>query len=117
MSNTLDQTIESIEKISLPVVTDEVVEEVISTIMSHDKDMEPLLDIILKLIKATPDGKDKTYFLTKILKFYGINNNDILSTRQKFVVDSGMLVKIPFLKKNQKECLMILLDQLNIKVV
>ena len=61
--------------------------------------------------------KDKTYFLTKILKFYGINNTDILATRQKFVIDSGMLVKIPFLKKNQKECLLILLDQLNIKVV
>lgn len=117
MTNTLDQTIETIEKIELPVVTNEVVEEVISTIISHDKDMGPLLDIILKLIKATPDGRDKTYFLTKILKFYGINNTDILATRQKFVIESGMLVKIPFLKKNQKECLAILLDQLNIKVV
>ena len=117
MTNTLDQTIETIEKIDLPIVTNEVVEEVISALMTHDKDMEPLLDIILKLIKETPEGKDKTYYLTKILKFYGINNADILATRQKFVIDSGMLVKIPFLKKNQKECIVILLDQLNIKVV
>jgi len=117
MTNTLDETIELIEKIEMPVVTNEVVEEVISTLISHDKDMEPLLDIILKLIKDTPDGKDKTYFMTKLLKFYGINNTDILATRQKFVIESGMLVKIPFLKKNQKECLMILLDQLNVKVV
>lgn len=117
MNNTLDQTIVNIEKIELPGVTNEVVEEVITTLMSHDKDMEPLLDIVLKLIKSTPDEKDKTYFLTKILKFYGINNTNILATRQKFIIDSGMLVKIPFLKKNQKECLMILLDQLHIKVV
>lgn len=117
MTNTLDQTIEQIEKIDLPVVTNEVVEEVISTIICHDKDMEPLLDVIRKLIKTVPDGKDKAYFMTKILKFYGINNTDILATRQKFTIDAGKLVKIPFLKKNQKECLMILLDQLNIKVV
>jgi hypothetical protein len=117
MNNTLDQTIVSIEKIELPGITNEAAEEVITTLISHDKDMEPLLDIILKLIKATSDEKDKTYFLTKILKFYGINNTDILTTRQKFVIDSGMLVKIPFLKKNQKECLSILLDQLHIKVV
>lgn len=117
MTNTLDQTIVNIEKIEMPGVTNEVVEEVIMALMSHDKDMEPLLDIILKLIKATPDEKDKTYFLTKILKYYGVNNTNILATRQKFVIESGMLVKIPFLKKNQKECIMILLDQLHIKVV
>jgi hypothetical protein len=117
MTTSLDQTIVNIEKIDLPGITNEVVEEVIMTLISHDKDMEPLLDIILKLIKSTPDEKDKTYFLTKILKYYGINNTNILATRQKFVIDSGMLVKIPFLKKNQKECLMILLDQLQIKVV
>jgi len=112
----LQQTIDTIEKIEMPPVSNEVVEEVFSTLKHHDKDMVPLLDIITKLIKMVEDPKEKAFFVSKILKFYGINNTDILATRQKFVIESGMLVKIPFLKKSQKECLNILLDQLQIKV-
>lgn len=112
----LQQTIDTIEKIEMPSITNEMVEEVFSALKHHDKDMVPLLDVVSKLVKMAEDPKDKAFFVSKILKFYGINNNDILSTRQKFVIESGMLVKIPFLKKNQKECLNILLDQLQIKV-
>lgn len=116
MNNSLDKTIETIEKIEMPVISDECIEEIFSTLRSQDSDMEPMLDIIYKLIKLSPNAKDKTYYTSKVLKFYGINNKDILSTRQKFIIESGLLVKVPFLKKSQKECISILLEQLNVKV-
>ncbi len=113
----IDESIIRIEQAKMNPISDESITEIFSVIKSQDSDMAVLLDIILRLIMEMDDHNKKTLFTTKILKFYGINNNDILSSRQRFVVEEGNLVKIPFLKNKQKEMLNILLDQMEVKVL
>ena len=113
----LSDSIMKIEQEKTIPITDESIREIFSVLKSHDSDLSVILDIILRLVMELDDQNKKTLFTTKILKFYGINNNDILATRQRFVIEDGNLVKIPFLKNKQKELIQILLDQLQVKVM
>ncbi len=117
MSTNLDDFIIRIEQSKMNPMTDESIHEIFSFLKGQDSDMGILLDIVLRLIMELNDVNMKTLFTTKILKFYGINNNDILSCRQRFVIEDGNLVKTPFLKNRQKEMIGILLDQLEVKVL
>lgn len=113
----LNESIMKIEQEKTVPITDESIKEIFSVLKSHDSDLSVILDIILRLIMDSDDQSKKTLLTMKILKFYGIHNNDILSTRQRFVIEDGNLVKMPFLKNKQKELLQMLLDQLEVKVM
>jgi hypothetical protein len=113
----LDDSIIKIEQEKMVPIQDEAIREIFSVLKSHDSDLAVILDIILRLVMEIEDQSKKTLFTMKILKFYGINNNDILATRQRFVIEDGNLVKMPFLKNKQKELLQMLLDQLEVKVL
>jgi len=113
----LDDSIIKIEQEKMVPIQDEAICEIFSVLKSHDSDLAVILDIILRLVMEIEDQSKKTLFTMKILKFYGINNNDILATRQRFVIEDGNLVKMPFLKNKQKELLQMLLDQLEVKVL
>lgn len=113
----LNESIMKIEQEKTVPIADESIREIFSVLKSHDSDLSVIMDIILRLIMELDDQNKKTLFTMKILKFYGINNNDILSTRQRFVIEDGNLVKMPFLKNKQKELLQMLLDQLEVKVM
>jgi hypothetical protein len=117
MTTNIDDSIILIEQENIRPISDESIREIFSVVKSNDSDMSILLDIILRLTMEIQDQHKKTVFTMKVLKFYGINNNDILATRQKFVIEDGNLVKIPFLKNKQKELLQMLLDQLQVKVM
>jgi hypothetical protein len=117
MPNDIDDHIIKIEKEKMNPLTDASISEIFSILRYQDSDMSVLLDIILRLIMDIDDQNKKTLIMTKILKFYGINNNDILTSRQRFVIEDGNLVKIPFLKNKQKEMLQVIIDQLDIKVL
>jgi transcriptional regulator with PAS, ATPase and Fis domain len=113
----IDDSITKIEQEKMVPISDEAIKEIFSVLKSHDSDLSVILDIIQRLIMEVDDQNKKTLITTKILKFYGINNNDILSTRQRFIIEDGTLVKMPFLKNKQKELLQMLLDQLEVKVL
>ena len=113
----LDESIIKIEQEKITPITDDSIREIFSVLKNNDSDLTVILDIILRLVMEIEDVNKKTLFTMKVLKFYGINNNDILATRQKFVIEDGNLVKIPFLKNKQKELLQMLLDQLEVKVL
>lgn len=101
-----------IEK-SEPIPLDKIL-EVISALKHIDQDLKPMLEIISRFMEQVEDDKFKTLMFKKLLKFYGINNSDILTCRQKIVLVDRQLVKTPFLKSKQKECINILLKDLNI---
>ena len=113
----INDSIIRIEQEKISPISDESIREIFSVIKSNDSDMSIMLDIMLRMLMEMDDQSKKTLFTMKILKFYGINNNDILATRQRFVIEDGNLVKIPFLKNKQKELIQILLDQLQVKVM
>lgn len=117
MDINIDESIIKIEQEQINPITDESIREIFSVLKSHDSDLSILLDMLLRLIMEADDQSKKTLYTMKILKFYGINNTDILSTRQRFVIEDGNLVKIPFLKNKQKELLKVILDQLEVKVI
>jgi hypothetical protein len=113
---TIDDSIMKIEVERVNPISNDSIKDIFSTLKIHDSDMSVILDIILKLIMELEDQCKKTLFTLKILKFYGINNTDILTTRHRNVVESGVVVKVPFLKNKQKEMLNILLNQLDVEV-
>lgn len=117
MTMNIDESITRIEQEKMNPVSDESIKEIFSVIKSQDSDMAVLLDMVLRLITELEDPNKKTLYMTKVLKFYGFNSNDILSTRQRIVIEDGMLVKVPFLKNKQKELIQMLLDQLEVKVL
>jgi hypothetical protein len=88
--------------------------EIISALKHLDQDLKPILEIITRFMEQTTDEKFRALMLKKLLKFYGINNSDILTCRQKIILVDRQLVKTPFLKSKQKECINILLKDLNI---
>ena len=67
-----------------------------------DKDLAPLLETVFRLIESNDDPHMQTMSLIKVLKYYGFNNADILSSRQKIVMEDDIMIKKPFLKKTQK---------------
>lgn len=117
MTIDLNESLIKIEQERINPISDESIREIFSVLKNNDSDLAVILDIILRLIMEIEDQSKKTLFTMKILKFYGINNTDILSTRQRFCVEDGNLVKTPFLKTKQKELLQIILDQLEVKVM
>ncbi|MCS7317032.1 MAG: hypothetical protein NZZ41_01755 [Candidatus Dojkabacteria bacterium] len=119
MKNTEQEIKEAIKKIEIEKVnsiSDDNIKEIFSLLKSIDKDLEILLDILLDSILEITDSKLKTLYTIKVLKFYGIQNNDILSIRTKYFLENNLLVKRPFLKPKQKEMLQVLLNQLNFRV-
>jgi hypothetical protein len=96
-------------------ISNNQVDMIFETMESIDPDIKPLTVILSSLIKNLEDNKVKTLYILHYLKYYGIGNDDILSTRHKYVIDSGKLVKIPFLKKEHKESINILLDTMDLK--
>ena len=95
-------------------IEDAKIQEVISALKHIDRDLKPILEIFSRFIENSTDQKFKTLMFVKLLKFYGINNSDILTCRQKIVLVNRELVKVPFLKSKHKECINILLKDLNI---
>lgn len=91
------------------------VDMLFETLEKLDSDLKPLIVILSSLIKNLDDEKVKTLYVLQFLKFYGIGNDDILSIRPKYIIETNKLVKIPFLKKKQKESINILLEAMGIK--
>ena len=114
--NKMDRELEKIEVEKTTPVSDEQILEIIESLKHLDSDLKPLLDTIVRLLEEVDNQSFKTHMLRRVLKFYGFGNDDILSTRQKFTIMEGQLVKRPFLKQNQKDCINILLDDLNINL-
>lgn len=110
----IDRELEKIEIEKIKPISDEKMIEVINSLKHIDKDLKMLLDTFIKMMEKIEDQSFKTQMFRRLMKFYGFKNDDILSTRQKFVVIDKKLVKRPFLKQNQKECINILLDELDI---
>jgi hypothetical protein len=91
------------------------VDMIFDTLEKIDTDLKPLIVTLSSLIKNLEDEKVKTLYVLQFLKFYGIGNDDILTIRPKYIIEAGKLVKIPFLKKKQKESINILLEAMGIK--
>jgi hypothetical protein len=96
-------------------ITNNQVDLIFETMERIDPDIKPLTVVLSSLIKNLDDGKVKTLYILHYLKFYGIGNDDILTIRPKYIIESNKLVKIPFLKKKHKESINILLDTMGIK--
>lgn len=116
MSNNIENYIKKIELEKINAISDESIKEIFSLLSNIDKDLEILLNIIKDIILELNDQNLKTLYVIKIIKFYGINNSDILSSRNKHFVKDGMLIRKKFLKEKEKEMLEILLNQINLKV-
>jgi len=116
MNNRLDHEIFRLEKEEVVSIPIESIIELFSILKHIDQDLAPLLDIVFRLIDNVDDEKLRAITMVKLLKFYGIENADILSARQKFVVEEGHLVKKPFLKKSQRENIEVLMSQLGIEI-
>jgi hypothetical protein len=85
--------------------------ELLELFKNLDKDMSPLIDILMYSIKHSKDKVYNAILISKFLNFYGIGENkDILLTRQKFIIVGGELVKTTFLKKKDKEVINTLLS-------
>jgi hypothetical protein len=87
--------------------------ELLELFKNLDRDLSPLIDILIYSIKHSNDNLYNAILISKFLNFYGIGeNNDILLTRQKFKIVGGELVKTPFLKKKDKEVINTLLSNI-----
>jgi hypothetical protein len=118
MKKIMDLVNEEIAKIQyskVKPITDKQVDMIFDTMEKIDPDIKPLTVILSSLIKNLDDNKVKTLYILHYLKYYGIGNDDILTIRPKYIIESGKLVKIPFLKKKHKESINILLDTMGIK--
>jgi hypothetical protein len=113
---TLSDEVFRIEKDNINPISDEAIGDIISILKQFDKELNPVLDILYRLIQDSSDRNLKTLSIVKIMKFYGINNHDILSCRQKIVLEEKILSKKQFLKKSQRDNLEALLECLDIKV-
>ena len=118
MKKVLDLINEEIAKIQynkVKPITNNQVDIIFETMEKLDPDLKPLTVILSSLIKNLDDGKVKTLYILHYLKFYSIGNDDILTIRPKYIIESNKLVKIPFLKKKHKESINIILDTMGIK--
>jgi hypothetical protein len=87
--------------------------ELLELFKNLDRDLSPLIDILIYSIKHSNDNIYNAILISKFMNFYGVGENkDILLTRQKFIVVSGELVKTPFLKKKDKEVINTLLSNI-----
>ena len=87
--------------------------ELLELFKNLDKDLSPLIDILMYSIKHSNDKVYNAILISKFLNFYGIGENtNILLTRQKFIIVGGELVKTPFLKKKDKEVINTLLSNI-----
>lgn len=106
----LEKELDNIEYEKCPELSENFIKDFFDTLKNIDKDMSFLMDLMYKMILDIEDKKKRIFYIRKVLYFYGLlNNTDILNSRQKFVVEEGKLVKKPFLKKSQKECINIFL--------
>jgi hypothetical protein len=110
----LENELIKVEIEKLTPISDAKIQEVVSALKHIDQDLRPMLEIFSRFVEQSTDEKFKTLMFIKLLKFYGINNSDILTCRQKIVLVERELVKMPFLKSKHKECINILLKELNI---
>lgn len=94
---------------------DNQIDIIFDAIAHIDSDLKPIIYLFCSLVKNLHDDKVKTLYVLRFLKFYGINNDDILSARPKYIIKEKKLVKIPFLKESQKESINILLEEMGIK--
>jgi hypothetical protein len=115
VTDMIDTEIAKIQYGKVQPITNNQIDLIFETMEKIDPDLKPLNVILSSLIKNLDDGKVKTLYVLHYLKFYGIGNDDILSIRPKYVIESNKLVKIPFLKKKHRESINILLDTLGIK--
>lgn len=94
-------------------LTKEKIIELLELFKNIDKDLIPLIDILIYSLKNSKDTVYNAILISKFLNFYGLGENtDILLTRQKFYVVGGELVKTPFLKKKDKELIKTLLSSI-----
>ena len=110
----LDNELIKVEVEKVTPIPDSKMQEVIAALKHIDQDLRPILEIFSRFIEHSTDEKFKTLMFIKLLKFYGIGNSDILTCRQKIVLVNRELVKMPFLKSKHKDCINILLKELNI---
>jgi hypothetical protein len=113
----LDDELTEIQQKRLPVVSIHLIRELLNVLKKLDTDMIPVLDIFRFVIENLEDERARTIIIYKILIFYGIiGDQDILTTRQKYVLVKGTkhLQKRPFLKEKDKECINTLLKDCNI---
>lgn len=115
ISNIINKEMAKIQYAKVNPITNNQVDMILDIIEKLDPDLKPLTVILSSLIKNLDDNKVKTLYLLHYLKFYGIGNDDILTIKPKYVIESNKLVKIPFLKKKHKESINILLDTMGIK--
>jgi uncharacterized alkaline shock family protein YloU len=74
--------------------------------------MAPLLDTFMFSIIQIQDSAVQTIVFLKLLEFYGvIGDTDILHNRQKIVIQGKSIIKRPFLKQKEKECIKSLLEK------
>jgi hypothetical protein len=110
----LDNELFKAEVEQIDPIPNEKMLEVIDALKHIDQDLKPILEIVARFLEQSTDAKFRTLMFKKLLKFYGINNSDILTSRQKMVIVGRELTKTPFLKTKHKECINILLKDLNI---
>jgi hypothetical protein len=118
MKKIMDIVNEEIAKIQynkVNPITNKQVDMIFDIMEKIDPDNKPLTVILSSLIKNLDDNRVKTLYIIHYLKYYGIGNDDILTIRPKYIIESGKLVKIPFLKKKHKESINILVDTMGIK--
>jgi hypothetical protein len=106
-----------IEKEHIKPISLDAINDIISFLKQSDKELRPILDVMHRLIENCQDEQLRTMTVLKVLKFYGINNHDILSSRQKIVIENKTLSKKPFLKKSQRDNVEALLEGLDIEVI
>ena len=109
----LEEEIFKVEKEKVDPLEKNKIMEILNLLKNIDHDLKPILNIIHRFIDETDDQTLNTLMIIKLLKFYGINNKDILTVRQKMLLVDRELVKVPYLKKNQVECINILLKSFN----
>ena len=109
----LEEEIFKVEKEKVDPLEKNKIMEILNLLKNIDHDLKPILNIIHRFIDESDDQTLNTLMIIKLLKFYGINNKDILTVRQKMLLVDRELVKVPYLKKNQVECINILLKSFN----
>lgn len=109
----LEEELFKVEKEKIEPLDKSKITEIINLLKKIDSDLKPVINIIQRLIDNSDDQPLNTLMIIKLLKFYGINNKDILTVRKKMILVDKELVKVPYLKKNQIECINILLKSIN----
>lgn len=112
----INEEIAKIQYIKTPGLNNSQIELVIDALIKIDPDLKPILAITLSLIHGLNDEKIKSLYLIQLLKFYGIGNDDILSVRNKYLIDSGKLIKKSFIRSKDKESILMLLKSVGIEV-